>query len=135
MRIFLLGGLILAVVAIVAVALANYVEDRRTIALLRIRGVSPSSIWRFFVATLLSPAVLGLVLGAAVALVGGYGLANYVWTLRELKSVVHLLPTRLVVTAWTMLLALGLLGLVVAVAWLFSRWMFRRTAREDILEG
>jgi hypothetical protein len=135
MRIFLLGGLLLAMVAIVAVALANYVEDRRTIALLRVRGASPGAIWRFFVASLLSPAVLGLVLGAAVALVGGYGLASHVWRLRELRTVVHLLPTHLVVTGWTVALGLFLLLLVVAVAWIFSSWMFRHTAREDILEG
>lgn len=135
MRIFLVGGLLLAVVAILAVALANYVEDRRTIALLRIRGTSPRLIWRFFLATLLSPALLGLGLGAAVALLGGFGLANYVWKLRELKSVVHLLPTHLVVSIWTVLLALLLLALIVAAAWLFSVWIFRRTAREDILEG
>lgn len=135
MRIFLIGGLLLALVAILAVALANYVEDRRTIALLRIRGTSPKLIFRFFVATLLSPALLGLLLGGAVALLGGFGLANYVWKLRELRSVVHLLPTRLVVSGWTGLLALLLLSLIVAVAWLFSLWVFRRTAREDILEG
>ena len=135
MRIFVLGGLVLAVVAIVAIALANYVEDRRTIALLRVRGASPTMIWRFFVATLLSPALLGLALGGAVAVVGGFGLAHHVWSLRELRSVVHLLPTHLVVTGWTMALAGGLLALIVAVAWLFSLWVFRRTAREDILEA
>jgi ABC-type antimicrobial peptide transport system permease subunit len=135
MKIFLIGGLLLAVVAIIAVALANYVEDRRTIALLRIRGTSPKYIWRFFLATLLSPTVLGLVLGGAVALLGGFGLANYVWKLRELKSVVHLLPTHLVVSGWTALLALLLLVLMVGVAWLFSLWVFRHTAREDVLEG
>lgn len=135
MKIFLVGGLLLAVVAIVAVALANYVEDRRTIALLRVRGASPAAIWRFFVASLLSPAVLGLVLGTAVALAGGFGLASHVWRLRELRTVVHLLPTHLVVSGWTVLLGGGLLALVVAVAWLFSSWVFRHTAREDILEG
>jgi hypothetical protein len=135
LRIFLIGGLLLAVVAIVAVALANYVEDRRTIALLRVRGTSPRLIFRFLVATLLSPTLLGLLLGAAVALVAGFGLANYVWTLRELRSVVHLLPTHLVVSGWTALLALALVCLVVGVAWLFSLWVFRNTARENILEG
>ncbi len=135
MRIFLIGGLLLAAVAIVAVALANYAEDRRTIALLRIRGTSPHEIWRFFLATLLAPAVLGLLLGGASALLGGFGLANYVWRLRELRSVVHLLPTHLVVSGFSALLALLLLSLIVAVAWLFSLWVFRRTAREDVLEG
>ena len=135
LRIFLIGGLLLAVVSIIAVALANYVEDRRTIALLRVRGTSPSLIWRFFVATLLSPALLGLLLGGGVSLLAGFGLANYVWRLRELRSVVHLLPTHLVVSGWTALLALALVCLIVAVAWLFSLWVFRHTAREDILEG
>ncbi|PYQ53144.1 MAG: hypothetical protein DMF78_09830 [Acidobacteria bacterium] len=135
LRIFLLGGLVLAVVAILAVALANYVEDRRTIALLRVRGTAPRLVFRFFVATLLSPALLGLLLGGAVALLGGFGLANYVWKLRELRGVVHLLPTHLVVSGWTALLALGLVCLVVGVAWLFSLWIFRHTARENILEG
>lgn len=135
MRIFLIGGLLLAVVAVLAVALANYVEDRRTLALLRIRGTSPNYIWRFIVATLFSPTLLGLILGALVALIAGYGLANYVWKLREIKTVVQLLTTHLVLSPLTLVITLILLALIVSVAWFFSLWVFRRTAREDILEG
>ena len=40
-QIYLLGGLMLALIGIFAVAYANYVEDRRTLALLRIRGAGP----------------------------------------------------------------------------------------------
>ena len=46
MRIYLIGGLVLALVAILSVAMANYTEDRRTLALLRIRGASPVAMWR-----------------------------------------------------------------------------------------
>ena len=63
MRIYLVGGLALALIAILAIAMANHAEDRRTLALLRIRGASPRDLWRFVVATLLSPAMLGLVIG------------------------------------------------------------------------
>ena len=112
MRIYLLGGLLLALVAILAVAMANYSEDRRTLALLRIRGASPSSMWRFVVAMLLSPALVGLALGGGSAILAGFGLANYVWRLREIRTVVQLLPTRLVIaplTAWVALLILSLI--------------------------
>ncbi|MGH9201581.1 MAG: hypothetical protein ACRD2A_10140, partial [Vicinamibacterales bacterium] len=95
LRIYLFGGLLLAVVAILSIAIANYTEDKRTLALLRIRGVSPSQMWRFLLATLISPAVLGLGVGGLTALVAGFGLANHVWELREIRTVVQLLPTRL----------------------------------------
>src|SRR5439155_14800723 len=110
MRIYLIGGLVLALVAILAIALANYAEDRRTLALLRIRGAAPMTMWRFVVAMLLSPALVGLALGAASALLAGFGLANYVWKLREIRTVVQLLPTRLVVeslAAWVALLMMA----------------------------
>ena len=47
-QIYLLGGLILALIGIFSVAYANYVEDRRTLALLRIRGAGPADVVRFF---------------------------------------------------------------------------------------
>jgi hypothetical protein len=128
MRIYLLGGLVLALIAILAIAMANYSEDRRTLALLRIRGASPASMWRFVVAMLLSPALVGLALGAASSLLAGFGLANYVWRLREIKTVVQLLPTHLVVAPLTGWVALLLIVILVGVASGFSWWVFRDTA-------
>ncbi|MDA2933731.1 ABC transporter permease [Acidobacteria bacterium AH-259-D05] len=135
MRIYLVGGLLLALIAILAVAFANYVEDRRTLALLRIRGTSPKQIWRFFAATLFSPAFLGLALGILVALIAGYGLANYVWELREIQTAVQLLPSHLVVSPLTFWVALLIMSLILGVSWISSWWVFRKTAREDIQEG
>lgn len=132
MRIYLVGGILLALIAIVSVAAANYVEDRRTLALLRIRGASPVRIWQFILALLLSPALLGLAVGALVSLVAGYGLANYVWDLREIRTVVQLLPTRLVISPlWAGVVVL-LLVLLVGVAALFSGWVYRRTAHRSL---
>jgi hypothetical protein len=133
MRIYLIGGLLLALVAIVAIAMANYMEDRRTLALLRIRGASPASLWRFLLATLLSPALVGLAIGAAAAAVAGFGLANYVWQLRAIRTVVQLLPTHLVVPALTGGLVLLLMALLVAVASAFSWWAYRETSHSRFL--
>ena len=132
MRIYLVGGLILALVAILAIAMANYSEDRRTLALLRIRGASPVDMWRFVVAMLLSPALVGLALGAASAVLAGFGLANYVWKLREIRTVVQLLPTHLVVSVLTLWIALLLIFLLVGVASGFSWWVYRHTAHRSM---
>ncbi|HWH77448.1 MAG TPA: FtsX-like permease family protein, partial [Candidatus Binatus sp.] len=135
MRIYLVGGVLLALIAILAIALTNYLEDRRTLGLLRVRGVAPAQLFQFFASSLLAPALLGLVVGLLVALAAGFGLTNLIWSLRELKSVVHLLPTHLVISNWTVWISLGLLAVVVAIALLFSLWVFRRSARASMLEG
>ncbi len=132
MRIYLVGGLLLALIAILAVAMANYREDRRTLALLRIRGASPTSMWRFVVAMLLSPALVGLALGAVSSVLAGFGLANYVWRLREIRTVVQLLPTHLVVAPLTGWVALLLIVILVGIASGFSWWVFRHTAHESM---
>jgi hypothetical protein len=123
MRIYLIGGLILAVVAILAIAMANYSEDRRTLGLLRIRGASPAAMRRFVLAMLLSPALVGLALGATSAVLAGFGLANYVWKLREIRLVVSVL------TVW---IALLLIFLLVGVATGFSWWVYRHTAHRSM---
>jgi hypothetical protein len=135
MRIYLVGGVLLALIAILAIALTNYLEDRRTLGLLRVRGVSPAQLFRFFASSLLAPALLGLAVGLLVAFAAGFGLTNLIWSLRELKSVVHLLPTRLVISDWTVWISLGLLSVVVTIALLFSLWVFRRSARTSMSEG
>ncbi|HXG53255.1 MAG TPA: FtsX-like permease family protein [candidate division Zixibacteria bacterium] len=135
MRIYLAGGVLLAVVAILAIALTNYLEDRRTLGLLRVRGVSPGLVFRFLASGLLAPALLGLGVGLLVALAAGFGLANLIWSLRQLKSVVHLLPTHLVVSQQTVWVALGLLALMAGMALLFSLWVFRRSARASVTES
>jgi hypothetical protein len=132
MRIYLLGGVLLALIAIVSVAADNYLEDRRTLALLRVRGASPARLWRFVLALLISPALIGLAVGALVSLAAGYGLATYVWDLREIRTIVQLLPTRLVPSFAWVSVALLLLVLLVAVAAAFSGWVYRRTAHRTL---
>jgi hypothetical protein len=135
MRIYLVGGMLLALIAIAAIALTNYLEDRRTLGLLRVRGASPALLFKFFASTLLAPAIGGLVIGGVVAAAAGFGLTNLIWDLRELKSVVHLLPTRLVLSGLTAWIGVALFVVIGGIALLFSLWVFRRSARERMGEG
>src|ERR1051325_9404619 len=48
MRIYLAGGMLLALIAIAAIALTNYLEDRRTLRLLRVRGAAAGPLFQFF---------------------------------------------------------------------------------------
>ena len=134
MRIYLAGGMLLALIAIAAIALTNYLEDRRTLGLLRVRGASPKLLFKFFASMLLAPALAGLVIGVVIAAAAGFGLTNLIWNLRELKSVVHLLPTHLVVSGVTIWIGAGLFVVIGGIALLFSLWVFRLSARERMLE-
>ena len=135
LRIYLIGGLLLAAIAILSIAMANYNEDKRTLALLRIRGVAPAQMRRFQLGMLLAPAALGLIVGGVTAIVAGFGLANYVWDLREIRSVVQLLPTRLRASWTTAAVAAVLIVLLVSVATGFSWWVYQRTAHQRVREG
>lgn len=134
MQIYLIGGLFLAVIAILATALVNYIEDRRTLALLRVRGAAPEHILKLLCSSLLPPTITGVLLGVLVALVGGYGMTNLIWSLRKLLTLIIFLPTHLVITTHTILVGLLLLGLLSGVVIVFSLWAFRRTARESLKE-
>ncbi|HEY1266880.1 MAG TPA: ABC transporter permease [Candidatus Binatia bacterium] len=134
MRIYLVGGMLLALIAIAAIALTNYLEDRRTLGLLRVRGASPGLMFKFFASMLLAPALAGLIIGVVIAAAAGFGLTNLIWDLREIKSVVHLLPTHLVLSGATVWIGAGLFIVIGGIALLFSLWVFRRSARERMLE-
>ncbi len=133
-QIYLLGGLLLALIGIFAVAYANYVEDRRTLALLRIRGAGPLDVVRFFMPNVLGPSLVGLVIGGGIALAVGFGITRLVWDLRQLQTVMNYLPTHLAVSRETGLVALLLLAILAAIVAAFARWVFARTARQALLQ-
>jgi hypothetical protein len=134
-QIYLLGGFLLSLIGILAVAYANYVEDRRTLALLRIRGAGPRDAVRFFLPNVLGPSLIGLVIGALVSLAVGFGITRLVWELRQLQTVMSYLPTRLAVSEQTGIIAVTLVILLIAVVFAFGRWVFARTARQSLSES
>jgi hypothetical protein len=78
-------------------------------------------------------ALVGLALGAVSSMLAGFGLANYVWRLREIRTVVQLLPTHLIVSPLTGSVVLLLIVILVGVASGFSWWVFRHSAHESMV--
>ena len=122
----------MALIGIISVALSNYAEDRRTLGLLRIRGCGPKEIWNFLTASLVAPSMAGLVFGMLVALLVGYGITNLIWKLRELETIMRYLPTHLAVAEQTVGVGVLLVAIILLVTLVFSRWVFRRSARESL---
>jgi ABC-type lipoprotein release transport system permease subunit len=116
------------------VALANFADDRRTLALLRVRGAGRRDVLRFLSAGLTAPALAGILLGIPVALIVGYGITHVILQLRELKTVLMYLPAHLAVSAQTGWILLFLCAAVLAIVGTMGRWVFRRTARGALTE-
>ncbi len=133
-QIYLFGGLLLAIIGIFSVAYANYVEDRRTLALLRIRGAGPVDVVRFFLPNVFGPSLIGLIIGGLISLAVGFGITKLVWDLRQLQTVMTYLPTRLAVSEQTVIIALVLIVLLFGIVLAFGRWVFARTARQSLLD-
>jgi hypothetical protein len=133
-QIYLLGGVLMALIGILAMAFSNYAEDRRTLGLLRIRGCGPREVLQFLSAGLSAPAVVGLIFGAMISLMVGYGITNLIWQLREIKTIMIYLRSHLAVSWQTALVSGFLLLIVFGVLVFFSHWVFKRTARESLAD-
>ncbi len=134
MKVYLWGGLLVSLIAIFATALANFSEDRRTFALLRLRGASPGDMVRVVAAQLYSPVLIGLVIGAATGIVAGFGITNLIWGLRRVQNVISVLPTHLIVSSATWQIFVLMIIIFGAATFGFGVWIFRRSARESLRE-
>jgi ABC-type lipoprotein release transport system permease subunit len=134
-QIYLIGGLLLATIGILSIAYANYIQDRRTLGLLRIRGVGPKHMLQFFGPSIFAPSFIGLVLGIFVSLVVGYGITNLVWQLRAVKNILLYLTTHIAISQTSVLITAGLFVLIASIGVIFSRWAFRKTAREGLSDN
>ncbi len=134
-QIYLFGGLLLAIIGILSVAYTNYMEDRRTLGLLRIRGATPRHMLRFFGSGIFAPSYIGLILGIAVSLIVGFGITNLVWQLREVKNILLYLATRIDVSQLTFNIGLLLFGIITIVGLIFSRWVFNKSVREGLSDN
>lgn len=135
MRVYMIGSLLLACASVMAIALANFLADRRLFGLLRLRGLAPLMLLRITLSFFLLPVLAGVVLGIAVGMVSGYGLSQAIWDLPRVYGVGAFLANRLTISASSVGIIVILSAVFVAVAWGLGLWLFRRTAREAIREG
>ena len=134
-QIYLVGGLLLALIGILSVAYTNFMEDRRTLGLLRIRGAGPRQMLRFFGSGIFAPSFIGLILGILVSLIVGFGITNLVWQLREVKNILLYLTTHIAVSDLTVVIGITLFVLITLVGLFFSQWAFRKSVREGLSDN
>lgn len=134
MRVYMIGGLLLACASVGAIALANFVADQRTFGLLRLRGLAPSLLLRIALSFFLLPVMAGILVGIAVGIVSGYGLSQAIWDLPRVQGVGNFLANHLTISFNAVGVVLILSIIFVAVAGSLGSWLFRRTARESIQE-
>lgn len=133
LKIYLFGGFVVALAAIVAIFIVTYWEGRRTFALLRVRGSSPIDLIGALSLQLYAPLVWSLFVGGAVGAIAGYGVAHRIWSLQRVLTVIQQLPTRLIVTSWDAALVIIILSLLSIVVVLMGVQVFRRSPREAIV--
>jgi hypothetical protein len=135
MKVYLVGGFLLAIASVGAIALINFITARRTFGLLRLRGVQLSMMLRILLCIFLVPVVFGIVIGIPLGGVSGYGVSGAVWDLPRVSGAAGFLTNRLVVSP----AAVGLVVLLTAglgsIALGFGWWLFKKTAREGIREA
>ncbi len=135
MKVFMFGGILVAICGITAIAVVNFQERRWTFGLLRIRGASPAQLIRIALAQMMVPVMIGAVIGVFVGLAAGYGLTIAIFSLPKVVSILQVLDVHLTVSWFTGAVVLVVLVIFFFTIFLLSSWIFRRTAREALREG
>ncbi|MBI3940676.1 MAG: ABC transporter permease [Acidobacteria bacterium] len=132
MKVYMIGGIVVALAGIIAISIANYLESRRTFALLRIRGASPSHLVRIAISDFFVPILCGMVVGLAVGILAGYGLTNQIFRIPRVISILEVFPVHLILSGF-IFGVIGVLSLLfAATAVAFSLLIFRKSAREGL---
>jgi len=133
LKIYLFGGFVLALSAIMAIFLVNYWEGRRSFALLRIRGSAPTDLIGLLSLQLYAPLIWSLLIGSFVGILAGYGLAHRLWGVQRVLTVINRLPTHLVLSLSDAAIVVSMLGLLSGLVVLLGFQVFRRSPREAII--
>ena len=131
-KIYLIAGLLIALFAVTATFVVNFTEDRRMLALLRVRGASPWDLMGALVVQLYSPLFLSLILGCAIGGLAGLGISHRVWDLQRVPTIMNLLKTELVFSWESVLVIIFIMTVLAILVFLLGLWTFQKTAREAI---
>ena len=135
MKVFTYGGILVAMCGIIAIAVVNFLERRRTFGLLRVRGASPAQLIRVVLAQMMGPVVIGGVIGVGLGLAAGYGLTIAIFTLPNVVSILQVLDVHLTVSLLTGVLVLVVLLIFFFTVFMMSLWIFRGTARKALIDS
>lgn len=131
-KVFMIGGVLVALAGLIAIAIVNFIEGKRLFALLRLRGSSPAQLMRVVMSDLVAPLTVGACIGVPVGLVTGYGLTNAIFALPGAASILQILPVHLTLSWLVAGFVISVLGFFFLWALSLSSWIFRKTAREAL---
>jgi hypothetical protein len=132
MNVFMVGGLILSVAGVVVVGLANFLSERRTFSLLRLRGLPVSTLVRVSLSIFLAPVAAGILVGIGLGILAGFGISEAIWQLPRIYGVAGLLEKNVAVSGTAVTIVLGFSAALLLVAMTFALWPFRRSANENV---
>lgn len=134
MKVFLFGGILVSLSAVVAIAIVNFIERRRTFGILRIRGASPKQLIRVVLAQMMVPVLIGAAIGVVAGMFAGYGLTNAIFSLPKVMSILRILDVHLTIRGAVVLIVAVVLVIFFLATLMMSSWIFRRTAREGLTQ-
>jgi hypothetical protein len=130
MKVFMIGGLVMAVFGVIVVGITNFIAERRTFSLLRLRGLPWGLLIRISLGMFLVPVLIGVLLGGALGTLAGYGLAEAIWEVPRVYGVAGFLGNSLAVSP----AAVGIVAVFAVIlsiaAGVFAFWPLRNSARE-----
>lgn len=135
MKVLLVGCLILSLSGIVAMGLVNLASERRTLSLLRVRGLAPQTVLRFSLAIFLAPVMTGVILGILLGVLAGYGISQTIWQMPRISGVAGLLLNKISFSLSAVELIVGFTLALVLVATVFSVWPLRTHAYQNLLRS
>jgi hypothetical protein len=133
-RIYLIGGIAVALAGILAISIANFWQMRWTLALVRVRGGTPEQLLRIILSDFFVPIVFGMAIGVSVGVATGYGLTNQMFKVPRFLTTLEVLPVHLILSRSAFAIAFALAMFFFLTAFAFSFIMFRQTARESLRE-
>ena len=134
MRLYVIGGFLIALLALISISTINFTESRRIYALLRLRGAMPRHLISLSLSDLLMPVLLGGLIGSLLGLFAGFNVVHRIWMIpKQLTPAIVASPSFLL-SQTSLLMAAGLLALFACVALLLSLRVYRKTARVALSE-
>jgi hypothetical protein len=133
LNIYLVGGFVLVLSALIAIFMVNYWEGRRTFALLRVRGSAPADLIGLLTLQLYAPLIWSLFVGGLAGIIAGFGVAHRLWDVQRVLTIINALPTHLVLSVWDPVIVVTMLGLLSLIVVLLAFQVFRRSPREAMI--
>ena len=132
MWVFMIGGLVLAISGVFIIGWINFLANRHTFSLLRLRGMPLSMLFRISLAYFLIPVIVGILLGIVLGAISGFGVAQAIWEMPKIYGVAGFLKNQLVFSYTSWKIVFLFFSFLALISFIYGLWPFRRTVHEEI---